>query len=676
MALPADAAIAGMLDLGDLALEILDRIQDGFYAIDRDWQFVYANRAACEMWGIPRDEILGRVLWERFPQMAGSESGRLLRRAVESRGAAEFESLSPVVGRWLWLRVDPIRAGITGVLWRDITERKAGEEKLRELTAALEARVAERTRELAETNDRLRRERLLSELIIENTAEGIIVVDTELRHLVWNAGMENINGLPRSAVLGKTSLELFPYLADHPIGQAWRDALAGRRSEMRDRRYSSPVRGREIIYDADFAPLHDQTGAIIGAVGIVRDTTERHRIEERLRQSQKLEAVAQLTGGVAHDFNNLLTAVIGCLDTIVREGQNERIASLAGTALRSANRGARLVRQLLAFARSQALQPVSADLNALLAEIDVLLRRAVGETVEIAIAGAPDLWRCEVDPAQFEAAILNLVMNARDAMPRGGRLTLRTGNVEIRDAPAAFDLRSGDYVAVSVSDTGDGMTPEVMARAFEPFYTTKEIGRGSGLGLSMVYGFAKQSGGGVELDSAPGTGTRFTLYLPRAAPPAAASDRDGPADEPQRGSGVVLVVEDDEDVREVSVAMLEGLGYRVCVAGNGREALEALRRPERVDLLFTDLVMPGGLSGAALAQQARELQPGLKILLTTGYGRLEGPEAEEFPILPKPFRPAQLSRAVAALMEDGKPDELQAAAGTQSRKRRTRASEK
>ena len=336
--------------------------------------------------------------------------------------------------------------------------------------------------EREEIEERLRRERLLFELIIENTSEGIIVIDNELRHLVWNAAMERITGQARSAVLGKTVFEMFPGFSDHPVGHAWREALFGRNAEMRDYRFFSQARGTEIIYDADFTPLYDQLGSIIGAICILHETTERHRMEHLA----KLETVAQLTGGVAHDFNNLLTAAMGCLEMILRERKARRTTSLAEMALRSLNRGAHLTQQLLAFARRQTLRPVSADVNALLTEIEVLLHRAVGETIDVAIDRAPGLPGCEVDPAQFEAAVMNLVINARDAMPRGGRLLLATRQVGPEQIPSRIDLPAGDYVAFTVEDNGGGMKPEVAARAFEPFYTTKEIGKGSGLGLSMV----------------------------------------------------------------------------------------------------------------------------------------------------------------------------------------------
>ena len=536
----------------------------------------------------------------------------------------------------------------------DITGRKDAEAALREVTEGLETRVASRTAELAALNESLRRERVLSQLIVENVAEGIIVVDTDLRYLLWNAGMEQISGHRRAEVLGRTVFEAFPHESAGPVGEAWRDAVTGRRTELRDRRYFSEARGVEIIYDAEFTPLYDEARTIVGALTIVRDITERQRMDERLRQLQKLEAVAQLTGGVAHDFNNLLTAVIGCVELIAHQAENVRIRELATTALRSAERGSRLTQQLLAFSRRQPLRPVVADLNALLREIEVLLRRAVGEAVEIIIDRASGLGHCEIDPAQFEAALLNLVINARDAMPNGGRITLRTRDVAPHEVPKELDLAPGAYIAFAVCDTGAGMPPEVGARAFEPFFTTKEIGKGSGLGLSMVYGFARQSGGGVRLESAPGTGTCVTLYLPRVVAETAVAAATATAIEPRApGSGAILVVEDDEDVRDVSVATLRELGYEVSIARDGKEALAVLRRPGPLDLLFTDIVMPGGLSGVTLARRARTIRPGIRVLLTTGYAGLETAGADEFPMILKPFRPAELSRRVAALIDRG-----------------------
>ena len=486
-----------------------------------DGRFVYAdlNRATERAYGLRYEQVVGRNLEEILGPEQAQLPLRLMRACILTGENQRYTARRTMAGVTrtidvMFVRVPEQLDGDYHIMAtaRDITERD-------------------------EMEERQRRERLLFELIIENTSEGIVVVDKELRHLVWNGAMERINGQPRSAVLGKTVFEVFPQFSDHPVGHAWREALTGRRAEMRDYRFFSQALGAEIIYDADFTPLYDQLGSIIGAICILRETTERHRMEHLA----KLETVAQLTGGVAHDFNNLLTAAMGCLELILREGNSGRTPALAETALRSINRGGQLTQQLLAFARRQALRPVSADLNALLTEIEVLIRRALGETIDVVIDRAPGLLRCEIDPAQFESAVMNLVINARDAMPKGGCVRLTTRKIETAEIPLDLDLRPGEYVAFSVEDNGEGMRPEVMARAFEPFYTTKEIGKGSGLGLSTVYGFTKQSGGGVHIKSAVGEGTRVTLYLPASVSTAENSQQDRPTDEPQRGAGSILV---------------------------------------------------------------------------------------------------------------------------------------
>jgi PAS domain S-box-containing protein len=376
---------------------------------------------------------------------------------------------------------------------------------------------------------------------------------------------------------------------------------------------------------------------------------DRERAEAALVRAQKMEAVGQLTGGVAHDFNNLLTAIIGSLELIQRDAMNPRVARLADSALRAATRGAELTHQLLSFARRQVLKPVVVDVAVLLGEMEILLCHAAGGAVEVAIDGSAGLWPCEVDPAQFQSAVLNLVVNARDAMAAGGRLAIETRNVARGGLPAGIDLADGAYVAVAVRDTGEGMTAEVMARAFEPFFTTKDIGKGSGLGLSMVYGFVSQSGGGINLDSAPGAGTCVTLYLPRAREWGLAADAGGGA-AAQHGSGSILVVEDDEHVRQVSVEMLLGLGYRVSAAADGPAALGLVRRGD-FDLLFSDVVMPKGISGFDLARQAQRLRPAIKVLLTSGYPLSDTPNPEQFRLLAKPFRSGDLAAVVAELLE-------------------------
>jgi PAS domain S-box-containing protein len=381
---------------------------------------------------------------------------------------------------------------------------------------------------------------------------------------------------------------------------------------------------------------------------------DRRRAEAALVRAQKMEAVGQLTGGVAHDFNNLLTVVIGSLEIICRNPLDSRVPRLADSALHAASRGAELTQQLLSFARRQVLKPVVADVAALLGEMELLLRHAGGGAVEVTIDTPAGLWPCEIDPAQFQSAILNLVVNARDAMPDGGAVTIAVQNVEPAVLPPGIDVIPAAYVAVAVRDGGHGMTPETLAHAFEPFYTTKDVGKGSGLGLSMVYGFAKQSGGGIGLESAPGIGTCVTLYLPRARRPesAAGAQASGAA---TRGDGAILVVDDDEHVRQVSVDLLLGFGYRVSAAADGHAALALMQR-ERFDLLFSDVVMPGGMSGFELAEKARLMCPAVRVLLTSGYPLMDKPKQHAYRLLAKPFRAAELAAAVAELIDRPRAD--------------------
>jgi PAS domain S-box-containing protein len=359
---------------------------------------------------------------------------------------------------------------------------------------------------------------------------------------------------------------------------------------------------------------------------VAERTEALRRNEEALRQAQKMEAVGQLTGGVAHDFNNLLQVIIGNLETLQRHLGDEsgRLQRSAANAMKGARRAASLTQQLLAFSRRQPLDPKPANINTLVNGLSELLQRTLGEAIAIEPVQGAGLWQVEVDANEFEAALLNLAVNARDAMPAGGKLTIETGNTHIDEAYAAdhAEVVPGQYVVICVSDCGVGMDSKTLAQAFEPFYTTKPVGKGTGLGLSQVYGFAKQSGGHVKIYSEPGQGTTVKLYLPRFTGADAHTETQDAPLTPEGGSEeTIVVVEDDDDVRTHSVECLRELGYRVVEAHDGPSALRLLERQPRVDLLFTDVVLPGGLTGAQVAAQARELRPGVKVLFTTGYAR-------------------------------------------------------
>ena len=405
------------------------------------------------------------------------------------------------------------------------------------------------------------------------------------------------------------------------------------------------------------APRFTDDHGYLGHVGILVDVTERRDLLEQVQQMQRLEAIGQLTGGVAHDFNNLLTVILGNAE-LLRElaGNDRQLGPAIELVKAAAARGADLTQRLLAFARRQPLRPEAVDVNQLVAGMDQMLRRTLGEHIEIEFIHGARLWPALVDPAQLEAAVLNLALNARDAMPKGGRLTIETANHIVDEGSMSAELRPGRYVGLSVSDTGSGMSNEVHRRAFEPFFTTKGFGKGSGLGLSMVYGFVKQSEGHVRIDSQVGRGTSVRFYLPCAESEAmaTATERSAPPSSP-RGSETILVVEDDDLVRTHVEGQLHDLGYHVVAAPDGPSALRALAEIDQVDLLFTDVIMPGGLDGAQLAQEVHRRRPGLKVLFTSGYadnvivrdGRLDS----GIHLLSKPYRPQDLATKLRQLLD-------------------------
>jgi signal transduction histidine kinase len=389
-------------------------------------------------------------------------------------------------------------------------------------------------------------------------------------------------------------------------------------------------------------------------------TAQRREAEEMLRQSQKMEAIGQLTGGVAHDFNNILTVIQGNLELAEREiglwrdGTQQKLTRLVGNASKGVERAATLTRRLLAFARRQPLAPRPVRLDQLLAGMAPFFRSTVGETIEIAVDSAPALWPVEVDPGQFESAILNLVINARDAMPQGGRLAIATANVVLE---ATGDGGAGEHVEVTVTDTGHGMDAVALSRAFEPFYTTKQAGHGTGLGLSQVYGFVKQSNGQIRIDSTPGAGTTVRICFPRFAGGVAAAPEAVAPVAPLRGrpGETILVVEDDASVRAYVVESLRDLGYAVVAAGSGDEALALLSAPQtRVDLLLSDVILPGR-NGAEIAAAARQLRPSLRVLFMTGYSRdaivHEGRLDAGVVLIQKPFSQTQLATRLREVME-------------------------
>ena len=402
-------------------------------------------------------------------------------------------------------------------------------------------------------------------------------------------------------------------------------------------------------------PVFDNTGTVVQEICTIQDITEAKQSEERLRQAQKIEAVGQLTGGVAHDFNNLLAVIHGNAELLADSAEAD--APLVRSILHASARGAELTQRLLAFSRQQPLRPRAIELADLVAGMSGLLERTLGETIAVETKVQAGLWTASADPGQVENAILNLAINARDAMQSGGKLTIECANARLDGAYAVQNPEAvpGDYVLLKVRDTGTGMPPEARARVFEPFFTTKEVGQGSGLGLSMVYGFAKQSDGHITIESEEGRGTAVKLYLPRTETVPASANA-GKSDEVPLGRGeVVLVVEDDPDVRELAVAMLESLGYRVVAVPEAASGRAVLEREANIDLLLSDVVLPGGTSGPEFVEAARQIYPDLKVIFMSGYtAEADNPDGilgSDRVLLNKPFRRNQLAKVLRAALD-------------------------
>ncbi|MBR0849880.1 CHASE3 domain-containing protein [Bradyrhizobium diazoefficiens] len=521
---------------------------------------------------------------------------------------------------------------------------------------ALEAAVAERTEHLVTAHDELRLSVNVLQSTFRSMAEAVLVIDADSNVLLSNAAAERM--LMHRTGMNLRNLRslsdvfhgdgLMPMKPDElPSARV----LRGEQFEQMEMivRPHSGARTRHFMISG--RPMRDGQGNISGAVLVYHDATASRETERQLHQSQKLDAIGKLTGGVAHDFNNMLTVISGNTETLVAQlkGQPElqRVARLIDDA---AERCAELIQHLLAFARKQPLQPRDVEINTAITDIAKLLRPTLGEQIQIETVLEQGPMTSHIDPSRLTNAVLNMAINARDAMPNGGNLLLETHRVVLDEAYAEAnpDVQPGPYVMLAVSDTGTGMPPDIQEKAFEPFFTTKEVGKGSGLGLSMVYGFVKQSGGHIKIYSEAGYGTTIKLYLPpgkgmveQAAPRAA------PA---AGGAETIFVVEDDTMVRNFVIAQLQGLGYKTVAAGDSRAALKLIEAGEPFDLLFTDIVIPGGMSGRELADKVAALRPGLKVLFTSGYtdnaivhhGKLD----DGVMLLTKPYRRNQLAEMI------------------------------
>ncbi len=645
---------------------LFDLMDEGFCIIEfidgpdgplSDYVHVEANAAYALNAGIP--DVVGQKVRTMVPAEAGDwvdRYGTVLRTGMPIRFERELEA----TGRYLSLsafRVEPANRRQVAVLFQDITARRQAELDLVQLNATLEARVAEA---LAER-------KILAD-VVEGTDAFVMVADMTGRLRAFNSAavweMERNFGV--TPAIGDT---LSGLLVEHPamqrvVARQWARALAG--EEFVEVATGDTPNG-ERHYEVRFNVLRDAEGRQVGAYQFAYDVTERlseqarlREAEEGLRQAQKMEAVGQLTGGLAHDFNNLLAGISGAFEMIgtrLSQGRGRDVEKYLGAGQGATRRAAALTHRLLAFSRRQTLSPKPVVVNRLMTELVDLIQRTVGPDIRVETIAAAGLWPALVDANQLENAILNLCLNARDAMPDGGRITIETANKWI-DQRTATDrgLDAGQYVTICVSDNGTGIDKETLARVFDPFFTTKPQGQGTGLGLSMVYGFARQSHGHVRIYSEVGQGTNVCLYLPRHV---------GEADEPDdvmlkatplptTTGKIVLVVDDEPTVRMLVVDALEELGYACIEAGEGAEGLRALEAGERVDMLITDVGLPGGMNGRQVAEAARALRPDLKILFITGYAENavlnHGHIAHGMEVLTKPFAVDDLIARVDRLL--------------------------
>jgi PAS domain S-box-containing protein len=593
-----------------------------------DAKFVFANPQLEQALGLTADELYGRINFEFYVDRADgvrnrkrlAESGELPPQEFRLRRADGTPFWALVSARNFTYRGEP---AILAVL-NDVSERRAMEEALRE------------SREHLRT-------------VVNNSPLILFAID----------------GTGAVTLLEGKPLEWVGLAPAHALNQPFEVAfdqipqlVADLRSARYGRAFRSVVEAQNLAFEFWYQPLFDGEGVLAGVIGVGTDITELKAREQDLIQAQKMEAVGQLTGGVAHDFNNLLTIILGnseLLEMGLSDAQRDlhrQVDLIRNAALR----GAELAQRLLAFSRRQPLQPKPVAMDRFLNDMATLLRRTLGEHITIGISVPPAAWQPVVDHSQLGNALINLAVNARDAMPDGGMLGIEVTHLPKQHAlRSELDLSPNDYVVLRVTDTGTGMAPDVRARAFDPFFTTKDVGKGSGLGLSMVYGFAKQSGGLVRIESEPGKGTTVLLYLPRAMGHDA--QKALPVSEPARPTGTetILVVEDDAGVREFAVRLLKELGYRVTAAETAQEALDLMERMGAPDLLFSDVILPGAMSGEQLAAQVKSRQPAVRILFTSGYTSNHLMKAGRLPngvyLLDKPYKSQQLAAMVRRVLD-------------------------
>ncbi|WP_336492001.1 hybrid sensor histidine kinase/response regulator [Methylobacterium nigriterrae] len=631
--MPSDSGSAtGRADEHRFRLLVQAVTDYAIYMLDPTGVVVSWNPGAERFKGYSEAEIIG----QHFSRFYTEEDRRtdLPKRALETAATeGRFEQEGWRVRKdgtrmWAHVVIDPIRdtsgrlIGYAKVT-RDISDRRVQQEALRQ----------------SEERFRILVQGVTDYAIFMLSPEGIVTN--------WNAGASQIKGYGEAEIIGQ-HFSRFYTEEDRAAGVPDKAlATAGREGKFEADGWRVRKDGTRFWASVVIDAIRDSSGTLIGFAKVTRDITERRNAQQELEkarsalfQAQKMEALGGLSSGIAHDFNNLLTVVLGNLD-LLRRAPEERRTRLIDNAVRAVEQGRRLTQQLLAFGRKHVLQPEVVAVNRLIFGMDDMLKQSLRGDIRIVFDLADDLWPVEVDPSQLQIALINLAVNARDAMPKGGRFRIRTENVAARDEEAP------ESIAIAVSDTGHGMAPDVLARAFEPFFSTKEVGKGTGLGLPQVYGFAQQADGSVRVTSEVGHGTTFTISLPRSfATVAHVAESDHSSGETGRALRVLLV-EDNAPVAEVAVSVLAERGHTVVSAGSAPEAMQVLNSGQPFDLILSDLVMPGGMSGLDLAQRVRSRWPALPVLLATGYSDQAARALKEgFPLISKPYEPAALLLAI------------------------------
>ncbi|MBV8800777.1 MAG: PAS domain S-box protein [Alphaproteobacteria bacterium] len=639
---------------------IIESSEDAIISKDTNGIIQTWNQSAERLFGYKPEEIIGKPVLTLIPPERHHEEDTILGKVRRGERIEHFETVRRTKdGRLIdiSLTVSPIKDRTGKVIGaskiaRDITDKRRAaallEEQAQRLAALneeLERRVEERTADL----------RNIQTFYVHSSECHAILSrrpDGRFQYDEVNPATLNLYGMSREQVVGRTTDEVLPPERAAELNAHLEASLQANTPHSYLRKQGDSV------VDAVATPIPVEPGQAPRVAVTARDISERQSLEEQLRQAQKMEAVGQLTGGLAHDFNNLLQGIIGALDRAqhrIQQGRASEADRFIGAAIESANRAASLTHRLLAFSRRQTLDPRPTDANRLINGMEDLINRTAGPNIAVEVVGAAGLWLTKVDAPQLESAVLNLAINARDAMPEGGKLTIETANKWLDERAAQdHDIPPGQYVSVCVTDTGVGMPPEVVARAFDPFFTTKPIGQGTGLGLSMVYGFVRQSGGQVRIYTEVGKGTTMCLYLPRYFGDAGEIDA-ATAHEPDKGFGeTVMIVDDEATVRMLVSEVLKENSYRVLEAYDAASAMKVLESGQPVDLLITDVGLPGSMNGRQLADAARVRRPELKVLFITGFaenaavgnGHLDPGMA----ILTKPFPMTTLANKVREML--------------------------